>query len=171
MNPVARRRRLLTAATGYLELELPKLALECLSQISEPESDCFEFWLLKGLAFRSLDEFRTALKWLEKARALSPGSMTAAMAAAWCYKRTGKLQEAIAATYQAYESSPREAVLLYNLACYWCLAGDKQQALSWLGRSLRIDGSYRALIADEPDFDSLRNDPDFLVIVRTPAGE
>ena len=41
----------------------------------------------------------------------------------------------------------------------------KTQALSWLGRALRMDASYRQLIDDESDFDPLRHDPDFQMIV------
>ena len=44
---------------------------------------------------------------------------------------------------------------------YYSLAGDKTQALSWLGRALRMKSSLRSLIADESDFDPLRDDPDF----------
>jgi hypothetical protein len=66
---------------------------------------------------------------------------------------------------QAYKISPKEAVILYNLSCYWSLAGNKTQSLSWLGRALRMDASYRQLIDDETDFDPLRHDPDFQMIV------
>ncbi|NOX54523.1 MAG: hypothetical protein GXP27_08805, partial [Planctomycetes bacterium] len=41
------------------------------------------------------------------------------------------------------------------------LAGDKDGALRWLGRALRMDPSLRELIPEETDFDPLRNDPDF----------
>ena len=67
---------------------------------------------------------------------------------------------------RAYRIAPKQAVILYNLSCYWSLAGNKTQSLSWLGRALRMDHELRRLIDDEADFDSLRNDPDFQLIIR-----
>ncbi len=32
-------------------------------------------------------------------------------------------------------------VVLYNLACYYSLAGEKDNALSWLGRSRDVPGN------------------------------
>jgi len=55
--------------------------------------------------------------------------------------------------------------VLYNLACYFALASDKVHALSWLGRAIRMESSLRELIPDETDFDSLRDDADFRLIV------
>jgi hypothetical protein len=54
-----------------------------------------------------------------------------------------------------------EAVLHYNLACYWSLARNRTLALRYLARALEIDSNYRDMIADEPDFNPLRHDPEF----------
>jgi len=95
-----------------------------------------------------------------------PDDVDLLMTMAWCYKRTNQLPRAITSLERAYRINPKEAVILYNLACYWSLAGNKTQSLSWLGRALRMDNDVRRLIDDEPDFDPLRNDPDFQLILR-----
>ena len=64
---------------------------------------------------------------------------------------------------------PDDAVLLYNLACYFALSDQKEAALSWLGRALRMDRQLHRLIPMEPDFDSLRSDPDFRFIIKSVA--
>ena len=87
------------------------------------------------------------------------------MAMAWCYKRTNQLPRAITSMEQAYRIAPKQAVILYNLSCYWSLAGNKTQSLSWLGRALRMDKALRQLIDQETDFDSLRHDPDFQMLI------
>jgi tetratricopeptide (TPR) repeat protein len=79
----------------------------------------------------------------------------------WCYKRTGRLSQAIEALRTAVSAEPGEALLHYNLACYWSLAGDKRLSLRYLARSLAIDPSYRLLIDGETDFDPIRSDPEF----------
>jgi uncharacterized Ntn-hydrolase superfamily protein len=47
-------------------------------------------------------------------------------------------------------------MLLYNLACYESLAGRSGDAITHLGRAIELDGSYRALAAQDPDFDPIR---------------
>ncbi|MCC7250851.1 MAG: hypothetical protein IT540_03125, partial [Hyphomicrobium sp.] len=75
---------------------------------------------------------------------------------------------AIDALQRAQETEPDSstaALLDYNLACYWSLAGQKDLALGSLARALAIDAHYRELVGSEPDFDSLRSDPDFRELV------
>jgi hypothetical protein len=83
------------------------------------------------------------------------------MGLAWCYKRVGQLPKAIAAMHTAHRANAKEPIVLYNLACYYSLAQNKLQALTWLGRALRMERSLVNLIAEESDFDPLRHDPDF----------
>jgi uncharacterized Ntn-hydrolase superfamily protein len=49
-----------------------------------------------------------------------------------------------------------DALLLYNLACYESLAGDAAGAVSHLRRAVELDPSHRALAAQDPDFDPIR---------------
>jgi hypothetical protein len=37
-------------------------------------------------------------------------------------------------------------------------------SLRYLSRALEIDTNFRDLIADEPDFNPLRHDPDFIAL-------
>ena len=48
-------------------------------------------------------------------------------------------------------------MLLYNLACYESLAGRDSDAIVHLRRAVELDGSYRALAAEDPDFDPIRS--------------
>ena len=52
----------------------------------------------------------------------------------------------------------------YNLACYYALAGNRDEALDHLRSSLRL-GNHDAWIAHDPDLRSLHGDPEFEVIV------
>jgi uncharacterized Ntn-hydrolase superfamily protein len=49
-----------------------------------------------------------------------------------------------------------EPMLLYNLACYESLDGRSAEAVAHLRRAVALDGSYRALAAQDPDFDPIR---------------
>jgi len=81
---------------------------------------------------------------------------------AWCHKRSGRLDLAIETLEEALEVDPTEALLYYNLACYWSLAGRKAKVLKLLSKAFYLDGAYRDLVEEESDFDPLRNDPDFI---------
>ena len=83
------------------------------------------------------------------------------MRMAWCFKRIDQLPQAIDAMKLAYQFHKDVPVVLYNLACYYSLAGEKEDALSWLGRAFRMDRQLLKLIENETDFDPLRNDVDF----------
>jgi tetratricopeptide (TPR) repeat protein len=155
------RQRKLEAASGYLDLHMPKHALRELAQITDPEAIPFEFNQLRGDALREEGRFEEALIAYARALAERPEDLGVLMGMAWCYKRSNQLHRAIAAMEQAYRAHPKEAVVLYNMACYYSLGGEKTQALSWLGRALRMQAKLRKLIPEESDFDPLRNDPDF----------
>jgi tetratricopeptide (TPR) repeat protein len=184
VNPQRDRQRKLEAACGYIELNMPEHALRELGRITDPESIPLDFNRLRGEGLRALDRFDEALETYGRALAIDPEDIGVLAGMAWCYKRTGQLPKAIEAMEQAYQSHPKELIVLYNLACYFSLAGEKAQALSWLGRALRMESalrkqhpegerglapwgysqlepSLRERIAEEPDFDPLRNDPDF----------
>lgn len=159
-----KRRRRLIAAEGYLELELPDAALEELDAITTPHEALFSMNVLRGEALRMKGDWKAALKAYQKAIIESPHDVSVLMAMAWCFKRSRQLPRAIAAMQRAYQISPKEPIVLYNLSCYFALADDKANALSWLGRAIRMDEALRELIPEETDFDGLRHDPDFQFI-------
>lgn len=161
----SRRARQLSAAEGYTELGMYPQALHALDQIQNGEGAVFEINFRRGDALRHLERHDEALVAFHRAFDENPDSVDLLMAMAWCFKRTNQLPRAITSMERAYRIAPKEAVILYNLSCYWSLAGNKTQSLSWLGRALRMDHELRELIDDESDFDPLRHDPDFQMIV------
>ncbi len=162
MDRAARQRtRRLLAAEGYLELGMADHALAELNAIADVGQDEYVVHALRAECHRARHDWAAALAEFEACHAERPQAIDALMGLAWCYKRLDRLPQAIAAMHAALEHHPEEAVLMYNLSCYYTLAGNKAQALSWLGRALRKDKQYRQLIPKETDFDNLRHDPDF----------
>ena len=163
INPDKVRARQIKAAEGYLTLGMPDHALRELDVIADQAEDLFAVWLFRGEALRMKLEHRQALDAFRKAHLCCPTELTALMGMAWCFKRIDQLPQAIDTMKLAYQFHKMEPVVLYNLACYYALAGEKENALSWLGRSLRMDPEHKLLsqIPHETDFDLLRNDADF----------
>jgi tetratricopeptide (TPR) repeat protein len=156
-----RIRKQLDEAEGYLMLDLPGRSLQILDSRPDWLNMQFEANFLKGEALRSLKHYREALRPLEMAAALRPTDTRVALALGWCYKRTNRLAQAIDSLERALQAHPQEALLHYNLACYWSLAGNSAKALGELASALEIDPSLRSLIVDETDFHHLRGNPAF----------
>jgi tetratricopeptide (TPR) repeat protein len=156
-----RRAKILLQAEGYLELGLAERALQSLSRLEGPSRRDASASYLRGEALRELERHEEALRPLARAAELTPDRIRVWLALAWCYKRTDRLQLAIDAMQRALDVAPSNALLHYNLACYWSLAGQRDEALRSLSRSLEMDPDFRTLIDDETDFDPLRRDPDF----------
>ncbi|MEX0642279.1 MAG: hypothetical protein WD468_06235 [Pirellulales bacterium] len=172
-----RRRQLLREAEGYLELVMafadqwplsPNLrdglagrAIGAIERVGEPGGDRFHALYLKGQALRCMERYDLAVIPFEEAASIDGEDVDVHLALGWCYKRIGRLDLAIEALEAALVAEPEKAIVYYNLACYWSLAHNKKHALEYLSRALAMDSHYRELVEQEPDFDSLRLDPDF----------
>ena len=156
-----RLRRTRREAEGYLELGMPRHALDALKRneylIQRDARGCY----LLGEALRELRHYQAAIPPLHHSLELIPDDIHVWMALAWCYKRVGKVEHAIDALERALDVEPGNAILHYNLACYWSLAQHPRMALRYLANALDIDGNFRDFVHDEPDFDPLRHDPLF----------
>jgi tetratricopeptide (TPR) repeat protein len=158
---VDRIKRQLAAAEGYLALNLPERALEILRSRAEWATMQFEASFLAGETLRVLGQYREALRPLETAASLRPGDVATAIALGWCYKRTHRLAQAIDSLARALREHTDEPLLHYNLACYWSLANNPGKALDSLSTALALAPDVRSMIADESDFDPIRNHPEF----------
>ena len=161
-----RRQQLVLQAEGYLELGMADHALDVLSRYGDQDSLPAHALYLKGQSLRELGRFREALEPLWQAAQGTPDNISIWLALGWCYKRTGKLDRAIESLEEALEIEPRDALVHYNLACYWSLARNKRQALACLARAFELQEEYRNLVADESDFDPIRDDPAFQALTR-----
>jgi tetratricopeptide (TPR) repeat protein len=157
--------RTICEAEGYLELGMMEHALGALQRRGKLVHGSGRACYLMGESLRELERYREAIVPLRRCAELMPDDIHVALALAWCYKRLGKLDQAIDQLERAVRVDPGEAILHYNLACYWSLARNRMLALSYLARALEIDGNFRDLVPDEPDFGPLRHDPTFKLVV------
>jgi tetratricopeptide (TPR) repeat protein len=161
LNMRVQLQRICLEAEGYLELSMPEHALRTLQRRGQLVHGDARGCYLLGEALRELQRYREAVYPLRRSLDLIPDDTRVCLALGWCYKRTGRLDDAIAVLDQAVRIEPGDALLHYNLACYWSLAHNRRRALQHLANALDIDGNFRAMVSDEPDFDPIRNDPLF----------
>ena len=118
--------------------------------------------ILEGEALRAAGEWEAAIEPFTRALADGRGALEAWLGLGWCRKRLGDLPAAIAALDQGLAVFPRQAILLYNLACYHSLAGDVAAAVDRLTQAISLDPRFRDLTGTEHDFDPIRADPRFV---------
>jgi Flp pilus assembly protein TadD len=161
-----RRGKIVNEAAGYLELGMAQQALSALSRLGDQSAlDANGLYIL-GESLRSLKRFEEAIEPLRLAAEAATDNIQVLLALGWCYKRIGRLDLAINTLEQALAVEPGEPLLRYNLACYFSLAGNKNRALRYLSQTLSAAPDYRRLIDDEPDFNPIRQDPDFQSLCR-----
>jgi len=159
-----RRMKFQHQAEGYLELGLPQQALDVLARLGPVGKADVRTCYLEGQALRSLERYADAIVPLRKVAELEPENVQVLLALGWCQKRCGRIDLAIGALNAALVADGDEPLIRYNLACYHSVAGDKRGALTFLEQALSLDPNYRLLIDHEPDFDPIRNDPEFQAI-------
>lgn len=173
------RQQLLREAEGYLDLvtvfsdrwppsqpirdRLVQRALDALAMV---ESGAYGSHLLylKGQAMLAMQRYQDAIDPLKEAADLSPDDIQIWLALGWCYKRVGRLDLAIESLEEALASDADQAIVHYNLACYWSLANNITLAVAYLSSALDLEPDYRDQINAETDFDNVRNHPDFLAL-------
>ena len=173
-----RRQLLLREAEGYLDMtaacgdqfalsdtvrhQLARRALDTLSKVSPTRSLRVQVAYLRGQALRNLGQYREAIVSLSEAAEVDSENTHVWLALGWCQKRVGRLDLAIEALERAMEADAGQSIVYYNLACYWSLASNAKLALAYLTRAFDLEPTFRDLVDDEQDFDSIRRDPRFL---------
>jgi len=157
-----RRRQLISQAEGYLELGMTEHALIMLDRLEAEGSLEAHVHYLKGEALRAAERYPEALVELRQAAKGTPDDIHIWLSLGWCYKRTNRIMLAIQSLEEALGIEPGEALIHFNLACYWSLTGNKAKALKFLAAAFDIDSNYRDLVDGESDLDPIRSDPRFL---------
>jgi Flp pilus assembly protein TadD len=114
-----------------------------------------------------MERHREAVDHLRLAAEGDPTNIHVLLALGWCYKRIRRLDLAIQSLEEGLAIDPEQGIIHYNLACYWSLANNSRLAVEYLAQSIVLDPTYRDLVVKEPDFDPIRDDPDFVALTNS----
>ena len=172
-----RRQQILREAEGYLDLisvfgekmpcrpdtrdQLARRVLKTLDRIENPGGLKGHILFLRGQALRLMDNYIDAVPVLREAAEIEPQNVHVRLSLGWCYKRCRRLDLAIQSLEEALEADASHAIIHYNLACYWSLAGNVKLAVAYLAQAFDLEPEYRELVSREHDFDPIRNHPHF----------
>lgn len=150
---------------GTARDQVARRVLHFLDRIPPDREYDVERLYYRGEALRVMERYEESLEALQEAAELHPDQVHIWLAIGWCEKRLGQIDLAIAALQQAAILDPENALVHYNLACYFSLAGDADTALHELGWASQIESHYLALVLDEVDFDPIRDDPRLVLML------
>lgn len=155
----------LSAALGWLELGNPAEALAELDRIESPWQDHADVLEARWMIHVERREWAAAL---ESARLLTeraPERASGWLHRSYALRRVagGGLEAAWQVLSAVADRFPKEPIVPFNLACYACQLGRREEALQWLQRALTAGGKDRIrpmALADpdlEPLWESIRN--------------
>jgi len=121
--------------------------------------------LKKGLTLADRGCVEEAVELLLCLTERHPHLVDAWVAIGRCFKRQHRPSDAAEAMRHGLEASRGHPRLLYNRACYQSLAGHTTEALRSLMHSISRYPQYAEVAETDDDFDSIRSDPRFGVIV------
>jgi tetratricopeptide (TPR) repeat protein len=172
-----RRKQILREAEGYLDLvtacaddlvlgapvrdRLAQRAIDTLGRLDASSQRRVEALYIHGQALRIMEQHGQAIDLLNRAAEIDHNNIHVWLALGWCHKRTGRLDKAIESLEEALQVDDQQAIIHYNLACYWSLAKNVKWAIDYLERAFELDPHYRDLVAQEHDFDPIRRHPRF----------
>lgn len=162
-----RLQRLVDQVDGWLDLRCPERALELLTPLLDDPQGRPVGLELRVRANARLGEYRSALADLDELRPDYPDQDWLDLTEAWCRRRAADLPGAIACGLRLVTRNHKSGIGWFNLACHHALAGDASAAIDALSIACGLGAEYRDFAKDEPDFDSLRRDERFRLLLRT----
>jgi Flp pilus assembly protein TadD len=144
-------------------------AARILRLASQSHSDHWPLWAELGHILVAKTEYEEAHESFVKAIDLNPDMSGLWNNLGYVRKEIGDIDGAIEATLKSKSLSVTETdmnVANYNLACYYCLAGNRERSISCLSEALQADSSMKEWAKQDSDFDSIREDEDFIMLVK-----
>ncbi len=105
---------------------------------SKSSQDYFE----EGIKKYNAGYLTEATKLFDKTLQIEPENVKARFFLGMCYKKTGKIEQAIEKLHYAYEINPRDFFILYNLADCYFLSKNFDKAISFARKSLEIKPDF-----------------------------
>jgi predicted Zn-dependent protease len=148
--------RALTAAQGYIELDMPDDALGELDALPAAERDCEEALQLRLFVFMKTQRWDEALGLCSKLRELHPDHIAGYIHGAFCLHERGQTAEARELLLAGPSALEEQATYFYNLGCYSAVLGELDTAMEYVKTSFVMDEKFREIARLDPDLHQIR---------------
>ena len=119
-----------------------------------------------GRRDEALDAARQTVKMADAHLELNPDDPRAWYLSAAGLMRLGQRDQALERARRALTIDPKDAGVLYNVACIYALAGSSNQALDHLDKAIQNGFGHRDWLENDSDMDSIRGEPRFQALLQ-----
>ena len=151
--PILKR---LNAAVGYLNLGMPQDAWNELEDIDAKDRPRSEVLKVRVEVCRALESWEMMAEVSNHLRKIEPDEVGHSLNQAYANRRFKSEAEAAEILSMALLRYYDDALVRYNLACYWCVMGRVEEATEMLGTACTRDESLRELAEADEDLEGLR---------------
>lgn len=142
-------------------------AVECFLHSLECGQETFETHYCLAGVYKSLEKSAEAERHCRKSLEFNPRFAPAYILLGSILKRPGRLEDSVVACKKALLLDPDCLAAYYDLACYYSLLGKREQSLAAMEMALCKGFTDFDWLLKDPDLESLRLNPEFLLLVRS----
>ncbi len=156
MIPTHRR---IEYASGYLALGMVREAAAELRAVERADAGRAEVLLLWIALYHETKQWPRLVTVAKRLARLNPSADQGWISWAYALRELERVEEAQTVLREAEPLLAEPcAVLHYNLACYACLLGDREEARRRFLRATELDASFRESARDDPDLAAMREE-------------
>lgn len=152
-------------SAALIELGRYKEALDSVNEAIQLNPKYGMAWANKSNSLVKLGQYNEALDVANEGLSLVPGDINILNSKGVVLINLSRFNEALGIFNEILEKEPDNAEVYYNRACLFSKKGDKDKALEDLSKAIDYDEYFKVRAKIDEDFESLRDDDDFMAIV------
>jgi len=143
------------SAVGYVELGMFADANCELEKIDPFCRAAPEVLAVRIAIYRGLQKWELMAEIAKRLADFQPDDVQWTISLAYATRRANSIKAAKQILLNAESKFPNEAIIKYNLACYFCQTAEIQNAKNYLKKAFEIDSSWRLKALDDEDLKPL----------------
>jgi tetratricopeptide (TPR) repeat protein len=147
-----------SAAIGFVELGMFQDANAELEKIDPSNRAAPQVLVLRIAVYCGLENWELMVGLTKRLTEFQPDDFQWPVSLAYATRRASSIEAAKEILLNAESQFPKQALIKYNLACYFCQTGDIENAKIHLKKAFKIDLSWRITALDDPDLQPLWKD-------------
>lgn len=118
-----------------------------------------------GRYFFETKKYREATEWFQHAKSFYFDDPMFCFFIGISYKEIENYSESLKYFQRQLEQNPDEPSPLYNIACVYAVQGQKDEAITWLKKSIKAYPQFKEQASKDIDFDLIRNSKEFKILM------